>query len=351
LRDIIVDLDATDFDGNPVNLHLETDLAIAAAVVLDPASNGLALRLDDAVIERLEISGSWDFDAGRVHQMVNDFLIPELKEQLGNVPLTGSVLNVADYYLIPKGLGTEPGFVYAAVDFFRAPANDTRAPETAIASAPTGVVSPANAIVRAAGTDAEVPPELLRYRFSIDGQAQEPGYLRELRLGRAGITATYEVTVSALDLAGNEDPTPARATVTVDGVSPHVSVIGERIGRTDTPTVTVEWIAEDDLTEAGALSTRIEVLKLSDPEDSLSGELALERSVAAGESLATLELPGDGMYRIEVQVTDEAGNVGRSTAILTVDQPGGCSSSRPDPSLALVLLLGLGLAARRRVRD
>lgn len=348
LDDIVADLEATDADGNPVGLHVETDLAIAAAVVIDPASNGLALRLDDAVIDRLEISGSWDFDAGRVHQMVADFLIPELKEQLGNVPLTGAVLNVADYYLIPQGLGTEPGFVYAAVDFFRAPANDSRAPETTITEAPTAVVSPAHAIVRVAGADAEVPPELLRYRFRVDGQAREPSYLRELRLGRAGITATYEVTVTALDLAGNEDPSPARATVTVDGVAPHVAVTGERIGRTDTPTATIAWLAEDDLTEAGALVTRVEVLELSDPEDSLSGELVIERSVPAGSSEISLDLPGDGMYRIEVQVSDQAGNVGRSTAILTVETPGGCSSSRPDPSLALVLIFGLALALRRR---
>lgn len=351
LDGIVADLEALDADGNPTVLHLESDVAIAAAVVLDPASNGLALRLDEAVIERLEITGSFDFDAGRVHQLVSDFLIPELKDQLGNVPLTGSVLSVADYYLIPRGLGTEPGFAYAAVDFFRAPANDSRAPETAIASAPTSVVSPADAIVRVSGTDAEVPAELLRYRFRVDGAAQAPSYLRELRLGRAGITQTYEVSVSALDLASNEDPTPARATVTVDGISPSVVVTGERIGRTDTRTATIEWIAEDDLTGAENLATTIEVLKLSDPEDSLSGELALALTVPAGERAATLELPGDGLYRIEVQVADQAGNVGRSTAILTVDEPGGCSSSRPDASLALLLLLMGAWIARPRRRQ
>src|SRR2546425_482636 len=92
---------------------------------------------------------------------------------------------------------------------------DNTPPDTQITSGPSGVIQVASATFTFTGTDFLTPVASLRFAWRVDGGAFAPfdpqptAPLTGLSEGRH----TFEV--KALDLAGNEDPTPAVRTFTV----------------------------------------------------------------------------------------------------------------------------------------
>ena len=259
--------------------------------------------------------------------------------------------------------GPTPAWVAAKADLFRAPANDRGAPETTITAAPARPLRPQDAVVRVSGDDAEVPAELLKFRVTADGEAREPTYVKAFKVGEVGKTATVHVAVAAIDLAGNEDGSPAEADITVDGILPRLTLLDYPFGTIDTTAPQVRWTADDDLSPADRIGATIEIWHMLDGQGaSLDGtQLVDTLEVDPGDTEVKLGLdPGRG-YRVIVTVHDEAGNKAADAFLFAVSAdaagPGGCGcrvagrDGGAGGGAAAVGLFALGLAlarARRR---
>lgn len=359
VENVNVDLTGERPDGTTASIHGEADATATARVTLDPSINSLVLEISGVTIDRLLLddhvdASSLGFDIARLHQLVEERILPGLLHDFGRMPFVGSVFGYAGYYLILRDLYTTDAYVGIGADMFRAPDDDTHAPDTWITDVPSAVVNPAASAIRLQGSDAEVPPELVRYRVSVNGVAREPTFMRELKVGKRGESGTYRVEVSAVDLAGNQDPTPAVADVTVDGVEPHVAFLHSRQQLTDGRNLSVEWSAIDDLTPPGELSSTLSLYRLTDRTDWMATELITSTTLPPGVTAATVELePGDS-YRIVVTVRDLAGNESNTAfAYSMVGAGSGCDSSgRPGAGGPwLLFVLAAAVLLRRRSRS
>lgn len=368
LERVVAELSADLPDGTSRRLRLDLDASAIASVALDPAINALTLRMGAVTLSRLDVDDGLDlaalgFDYARIHQLLEENVLPAVVGELGRIPVTGPIFGLADYYVILRDVRTTSAFLVAKADLFRAPETDVGAPDTRIVSRPERIVRPADAILRVDGSDPEIPPELLRFRVEVDGRATgDPSYVRELRVGEAGRTATYQVAVSAVDLHGNVDPTPARAEVTVDGVPPRLRIFTRLEGEIDTPSPTLEWGMEDDLSPPERMTARIEVFRM-DPGPRLDqGELVAERDLGAGATTATLDLAPGAEYRVVVNVYDEAQNRASESRIFAIPGDGACAcavpgrpvegTGAPGAGALLVLLVFLGVrGVRLLIRD
>ncbi len=342
-------------DDTTRGLHVEVDASATARIAVDPSINALVLEIAGTRIDRLimddQIGASEiGFDEARMQQVLENRMIPKLMEELGRMPMTGPVFNVADYYLLLRQVRTTDSHVVANVDLFRAPAEDWNPPATAIVDRPGPLANPSTARFRVRAADEEIPEELIRYRVTVNGQVAEPTWVKQFTVGEVGVTATYNVAVAAVDLHGNEDPSPALATVQVDGITPHVKLLGERHRETTETTLHLEWTMSDDLSDPSAMPVHVAVYRVDDRSDWTTADLEQEHELAPGTTAIDLELGADTLYRVEVTAADEAGN--ETVASLTIQLPdaGGCSATggRGAPGFALLLAVAALVSIRRR---
>lgn len=351
-----IDLHAETPSGARRTLHAELDLEAAARLVVDPASNAIHVQLLGAEIVRMKLRDERaatddGYDVARIQQLVHDGILPALLEELGSIPVSGSVFAVADFAVLLRSVASNSAYLTAGVDLFRIPSNDQNAPDTQILGAPTTITNPHDARLLLGGSDAEIPEELLQYQVTVNGVARPQTFIKEVLIGEFGVTQSYDVQVAAVDLSGNVDPSPATSTLVVDGVVPFVMVDGPRIRPADEGPVEVRWTMRDDQTTAAELQVRVEVYELQDPSDALSARLIHSLELAAGETRTMVELenPG-GVYRVEVHATDEAGNDSKSSLLLSTASTGACSVGGQGHGNTLLLLLALGIVIRRRRR-
>jgi MYXO-CTERM domain-containing protein len=357
LGGVNIDLHGDRPDGTRNTLHVEVDMAATARIGINPSSNAIFAELDDAVIERMvmedERKATGDgFDVARITQMVHDHILPKLLREMGPVPLTGPTFAFGQYAVLLREMSTNDAYMKAGIDLFKIPDDDTGAPDTQIVDYPTGITNPHDALIHVNGSDAEIPAELLQYQVSINGEKQDPNFVRAYKVGEAGQTDTYQFSVAAVDLNGNIDPTPVEVEVTVDGISPQVIISGPRTRKAEEGPAEIHWSMSDDLTAGEALPVRVEIYEVEDPTDALSTRLLRTMELAPGATSAIVELdqPG-GLYRVEVHASDEAGNDSMSSMLLTVASTGGCSvggKGAAGNAGLLLLALGLFVAGRRK---
>src|SRR3989442_1241838 len=92
---------------------------------------------------------------------------------------------------------------------------DNTPPDTQITSGPSGVIQVASATFTFTGTDFLTPVASLRFAWRVDGGAFAP-FDPQPTAPLTGLSeGLHTFEVKALDLAGNEDPTPAVRTFTV----------------------------------------------------------------------------------------------------------------------------------------
>lgn len=352
--DILADLP----DGSERSLGLSLDVEAVATIAIDPGTNAMIARLHGAELKRLDLdeqaATQLGYDTAQIRTMMNTVVVPKLLEDMGDMPVTGSMFSFADYAVIMRNLDTSAeAYLLAEVDLFRAPANDTGAPDTAILGSPSGIASPASAVVRVGGTDPEIPSELLRYKVVVDGVERPLSAITEFKVGEIGVTRTYSIAVSSVDLSLNEDPSPALIDLVVDGLAPNVLILGDRImDLPDGGAVTINWSATDDTTPSDRLDAAVKVYKLEDPQNVISAELVQEIAVPAGIGTATLDIDSGSVYRVEIEVEDDAGNP-TTSAVLIDAGSGGClctaGSSGAGGALPFLLaLFGANLVMRRR---
>ncbi len=359
---VVIDLHGDRPDGTRNTLHVELDLEAQAELLVNPANNSINARLLGAEIKSLRMSDEREatgdgFDVARIKQLVHDHIVPKVLGELAPIPLTGSIFAVSDYAILLRKLDSNKAYLSAGVDLFRVPENDTQAPDTQLSQPggavlnPQAVLNPHNAVLHMSGTDSEIPSEPLQFQVAVDGVSQPLSFVKDLHIGEAGVTKTYEVAVAAVDLAGNEDATRATASVFVDGISPYVVVSGKRVRSADEGAVKVNWTMRDDSTSSEGLQVRVEVYELTDPADALSTRLVSTQELASGAIETSVELAGNGgVYRVEVHVSDEAGNDSQSSLLLNLSSTGGCSVGGEDSGGVFFLLLALGFLCLRRRR-
>ena len=76
------------------------------------------------------------------------------------------------------------------------------------------------------------------------------------------MTKTYSVSAAAVDLHGNQDPTPVTTSVTVDGRLPKLTLKEYPKGPVDQEAVRLAWTAEDDHTATSRLITTVQLYRL-----------------------------------------------------------------------------------------
>lgn len=354
LRGVEVDLVGERPDGTRNTLHAEVDVEATAVLGIDPASNAILLGMRGAQLTRLVMEDERTatgegFDVVRLRQLLHEVMLPRVLAEVGEIPLTGPVFTFADYAILLRDLSTTGAYARLGADLFRIPADDRNAPETRLTAVPSGVVSAADAVIGLGGSDAEIPSELLRYRVTIDGEEQTLSFLRRVPIATPGVSRSYQVSVTALDLSGNEDATPESVTVEVDGVAPHVVIDGDRSRSGDGTSESVTWTMDDDLTAASELAVHVEVFRLADPGDVLTAELVDTLELPAGTTSAAVAVEPGAVYRIEVRARDAVGNESSSSLLLDV-AGAGCATSGGGGGGLWLLALAAPLALRRRRR-
>ncbi len=357
MKGILIDLHGDRPDGSRNTLHVEIDAEATGTLTVDRATNAIIANLNGAKIYRLVLEDERDaanagFDVSRLVELIEDYILPDVVAGVGAIPLTGPTFSFEKYAIILRNLLTNDAFISMGLDLFRIPDVDNGFPDTAIVESPNGPVSPRNAIVRVLGDDVELPPELLQFEVEIDGVMQPISFIQTIQVGEAGVSATYNVSVAAVDFAGNVDPTPAEVDVIVDGVYPVVSIVGSRNRPADQGPVDISWNMSDDLTSS--LGVRVEIYDVIDPADSLSAVLIDTQNLAAGTTSTQVEIAGSSrVYRVEIHVVDDAGNDSIASMLLTNPDTGGCgctAGGRSKGSPAGLWLLALGALAYIRRR-
>lgn len=357
LSGVILDIHGDRPDGTRNTLHVEVGVEATALIVVNPKDNTIYAQLEAAeilelVIEDERTAADEGFDIAGIRHLVKDGLLPPILEEIGAVPVSGAVFAALDYAVVLRTLKTNQAYLSAEVDVYRAPKDDVNPPDTQIAYSDS-LVNPHTAIVAMTGQDAEISAELLRYEITVDGEARPIGFMGEVKVGQFGVSKAYEVQVAAVDLADNVDPTPSTATILVDGIIPTAILRGPRNVNADDGPVSMSWTMSDDLSSPADMQVRVEVYKVVDPSDALSAQLLDTYDLGAGVTSYEVDLSGrGGLYRVEVHVTDSAGNEGISSMLLSSANSGGCSvgNSRSGLGTAFVFLL-LAFAAIRRRRQ
>lgn len=327
---LTVDLTGRATGGFEGKIHIEADLEATAEIGIDPAIGAITATVRGVEINRMEMEdqvGATElgFDVAGIQYMLEDVLLPSILTKMGEMPVTGSIFGFSNIYLVLREGYTTESHLVAKADLFGAPIDDENPPETAVTSEPEGWVSPANARLRLAGTDPELPGELLRYRVIVDNIARDPSFIREVAIGKAGVTHTYQVLVSAMDLAGNEDPSPISLEVKVDGIAPRATIVGDRVRKVTGNTATIDWKLSDDISAAADIVPTARVYRLDDHTNATDVTLIAEGELAPGTTTVAFDVTQGELYRVEVTARDAAGNTSVTSALVSTGSAGGCS--------------------------
>ena len=171
---------------------------------------------------------------------------------------------------------------------------DTQAPDTAIATGPTGAVSSSTAAFTFTSTEA-----MATFECSLDGAAFAACPAATTLTGLSDGSHTLEVR--AVDAGGNRDASPASRTWLVDTQQPNTTLSGAPTGTTNDSTATLTF---------GSNETGVTF------ECSLDGA-----AFAPCTSPVSLTALNDGPHTFSVRAIDAAGNVDATpaTATWTVD--------------------------------
>jgi len=356
LRDLVVTADITVPGAATSQLRASIDGTLAASVRVNPALGSLQISANDLSIDRLEIAAgdqSLDVDPERLREFIHAVAVPMLGAQLENMPIAPVISPMEGLFAVARDVSAEGGWLRVAIDMYRPDPSDKAPPDTRLLNPPT-IVSPAMAVFEAIGTDFVTPAELMRYAVRLDGEpvSEAPSFNDKIRVSAADGNHIIEVT--AIDLAGNQDPTPWVHSFVVDGMAPMLELTEAPADVVDTNTVRFAWRTQDDRTAAPALETRWELRKIGD--GTARGAIVAAEDFQVGRLEVTLpSLDSDTLFVLQVVARDEAGNVTsleQGFAIRPGASAGGCSTSAGGngPATWLLICAALGFVTLRRRR-
>ena len=367
LSKVMLKLTLTPPTGPAGEVIVNASLTVGGIPWINPSGNVLSLDLRTVNVGQLELTGKdgqpapIQLDPARLQRFIATVAMPVLRERLGEMPLSASVINLqsvlADLNGFQGKLGlvelksvqVKDGYLAAYIDgHILEPSSDTSPPETQLVESPGAAVGPQVLRLTVSGQDNRTPSSLLQYRARVDG-----GQWTEARYGgRIDVTVnggTHVVEVAAVDHDGNEDPTPLQLPVTVDDVMPQLVITSRPDSLVEDDTVEVEFAGRDDRTAPEQLKYTAELYRV--PDGGGMPELVQSVDVPAVERAVTMADLPDGVYKIRVIVADGVGNVTSQDVGFVVATEGGCSVSGSPQAMLPTLLVLLALAVfRRRAR-
>ena len=105
-------------DGDVGELHAEIDLEASARVAVDRSTNALVLAIEGAEITRLHLEDEVEtgVDPARLEQIIEEQVLPTALSEVGEIPVTGSIFGVTDYYVLLREVRTLSGQPAQQVD-------------------------------------------------------------------------------------------------------------------------------------------------------------------------------------------------------------------------------------------
>src|SRR5262249_41499157 len=105
------DIIATLPDHTSKTLHLDLGATLTASVVIDPASNALALQIDGATIDSMNVVDGIGLEASgvdieKLKPMIEQTVLPAVLAGVGQIPITGPIFGAQGIYVILKELKT-----------------------------------------------------------------------------------------------------------------------------------------------------------------------------------------------------------------------------------------------------
>ena len=217
---------------------------------------------------------------------------------------------------------------------------DSVPPDTAITSGPSGFITASSVDITFTGTDNVTPADRLSFSHNLDGGAWS-GWSALGVTALSGLSnGAHTFGVKAMDEAGNEDPSPAVATFTVDvdATPPDTAITSGPSGFITASSVDITFTGTDNVTPADRLSFSHNL-----DGGAWSGWSALTATALSGLS--------NGAHTFSVKAMDEAGNedptpaeimfiVDITVPWLTVNAPNPSTLSPPNRRMREVTISG-----------
>lgn len=342
VRDLHVEIIAEAPSGTS-RIDVFVDGRVQANVAVSTALGGLVLDLGEMSIESLSIeAGNTDVrvDRARIGAFIERTVTPMMNEMLGGVPVAPALNPVIlGSFVEVRSLDSDGGWQRIGLDLVRPNPGDSTPPATfldALNNFGAGTVA-----FYPTGSDNATPESLLRFVATLDGETVGDGTPSGLRAVYVDVTdGEHVIEIAAVDLNGNEDPTPVRHEFSVDGTPPVLTVL-------DSPSNIVEgsisarWEASDD--DGAPVESRWEVRRVGAESVRIAGT----EFGADAFDMTFSDLAEGDLYELEIIVRDSAGNVASESFAFATNPGGGCSAGGNSSNPLWLLCLGFLLFRRR----
>jgi hypothetical protein len=274
-------------------------------------------------------------------------LLPALARYRGRLALLGNLFVAAPLATRVANVDVSAARVQVDLEAMARDPGDHTPPVTKLLN-PAPQLSQPRFTVEMDSTDDRTPQRFLRHRVTIDG-TPDPELRSGEKLVLAGLAdGVHQVAITALDVGGNESPTPVSFSLRIDSVKPVVTLVDPPRGVVREGPPAIGFTAADDVTPTAKLAVR---WVLSQVVGDNRPDLPLgEGAAVSGGPVQLPDLPEDQIVRVRIIARDEAGNEGEAEASFFKNSAptlGACASTGPAGLPALLLAL---VVTRRRAR-
>lgn len=322
--------------GKAQTITATADMTGLMDIGFDPKVSAAVIKTLKARIGEVKLTAtdksSLQLTPAKFITLVKTFALPAVKKTLIGQQIMPGVFQptlplARPYYVYVVRTTTTKDHVVLYSNMFGKPDKDNDAPDTSFKKQPGRVVARSARFV-ATGTDKTIPSQLLRFRWRVDGGKWSDisfGNEKSVTFTKAGV---HTVEVYAIDLHGNIDRTPARATFAVDMVAPKLAVTSKPAGKLEQgEPATIRFSVSDDRSQPSQILVRQRIEHRARP--SQDPRVVSDATLRAGSTESRLDRLPAGAYRVTLIARDVAGNES-STAVVKFEVLGAAGSTPSD---------------------